>query len=1086
MPKRPDIKKVLLIGSGPILIGQAAEFDFSGSQACRSLREEGIEVVLVNSNPATIMTDPEMADAVYIEPLTPDVVAQIIERERPDGILAGLGGQTGLNITSELAEMGVLEKYGVKILGTPLKAIYDTEDRDRFKHAMEAIGEKVPRSYACHSVEEAVAVVDKLGLPLIVRSAFTLGGTGSGVAHTVQELKHIVELGLKRSRIHQVLVEESVLGWKEFEYEVMRDANDTCITICNMENIDPMGIHTGESIVVTPSQTLSDEDHQTLRSAAIKIIRSLGIEGGCNIQFAWKDGDYRVVEVNPRVSRSSALASKATGYPIARIAAKIAIGLNLHEIQNKVTMETPASFEPTIDYVVVKIPRWPFDKFKNADKHITTSMKSTGEVMAIGRTFEEALQKAVNSLDISEFWGYGNWSKAEMADLLKNPTHERLFVIYKALQTGAFTIEQIARLTNIDPWFIRKIKNIVDMAETLKADIGKETLLKAKRMGFTDEWIAELHGITPEEVSDLRHRYGILPTFKMVDTCAAEFAAKTPYYYSTYEQECELVPSNRKKVLIIGAGPIRIGQGIEFDYCTVHAVNALRESGIEAHIINNNPETVSTDFDVSDKLFFEPITLEHVMNVIEKERPYGVMVQFGGQTSVNMAIPLQMELNRRKDLGTIIIGTSPDDMNIAEDRDLWGRMMKEMGILQPEHGIAYSTEEAKVEARRIGYPILVRPSYVLGGRAMEIVYDEADLERYMAEAVKVSRKHPVLIDDFLENAIEIDVDAVSDGKDVLIGAIMEHIEEAGIHSGDSACVIPPQSLPQEVQDRVREIVKKIALALHVKGCINIQMAYKDGKVYVLEANPRSSRTIPFVSKATGVPLAKIAAKAIIGYTLKDMGYTEEPKPKYVSVKEVVLPFDKLPGADPLLGPEMRSTGEVMGIDTDFGKAFFKAEQSAFNTLPTQGTVFISVRDEDKEEMARIARKLQSNGLKLIGTSGTKKYLEARGIPVTLISKVHEGSPNVIDLMRKGKVDLIINTPTSKMARKDGSRIRRAAVDFEVPYVTTIQAARASADAISAMGKSRMSIKSLNEYLEIKREGCAAGSVKVKHPIKADP
>jgi carbamoyl-phosphate synthase large subunit len=1064
MPKRQDVKKVLLIGSGPILIGQAAEFDFSGSQACRSLREEGIEVVLVNSNPATIMTDPEMADAVYIEPITPDVVAQIIERERPDGILAGLGGQTGLNITSELAEMGVLEKYGVKILGTPLKAIYDTEDRDRFKHAMEAIGEKVPRSYACHTVNEAVAVIDKLGLPLIIRSAFTLGGTGSGVAHTVQELKHIAELGLKRSRIHQVLVEESVLGWKEFEYEVMRDASDTCITICNMENIDPMGIHTGESIVVTPSQTLSDVDHQTLRSAAIKIIRALGIEGGCNIQFAWRDGDCRIVEVNPRVSRSSALASKATGYPIARIAAKIAIGLNLHEIQNKVTMETPASFEPTIDYVVVKIPRWPFDKFKNADRHITTSMKSTGEVMAIGRTYEEALQKALNSLDISEFWGYGNWSKAEMADLMKNPTHERMFVIYKALQTGAFAIDQIAKLTNIDPWFIRKIKNIVDMADALKADVDPDTLRKAKRMGFTDEWIAGLHGTTPEEVSDLRHRHGIMPTFKMVDTCAAEFAAKTPYYYSTYEQECELTPSNNKKVLIIGAGPIRIGQGIEFDYCTVHAVEALRESGIEAHIINNNPETVSTDFDVSDKLFFEPITLEHVMNIIEKERPYGVMVQFGGQTSVNMAIPLQMELNRRKDLDTIIIGTSPDDMNIAEDRDLWGRMMKDMGILQPEHGIAFSTEEAKVEARRIGYPILVRPSYVLGGRAMEIVYDEADLERYMTEAMKVSRKHPVLIDDFLENATEIDVDAVSDGADVLIGAIMEHIEEAGIHSGDSACVIPPQSLSKEVQDQVRDIVKKIALALHVKGCVNIQMAYKDGRVYVLEANPRSSRTIPFVSKATGVPLAKLAAKAIIGYSLKEMGYTEEPRPKYVSVKEVVLPFDKLPGADPLLGPEMRSTGEVMGIDSDFGKAFFKAEQSAFNALPLEGTVFISVRDEDKKEMARIARVLLSNGLKLTGTSGTKKYLEAKGIPVILISKVHEGSPNVIDLMRRGKVGLIINTPTSKMARRDGSRIRRAAVDFEVPYVTTIQAARASADAISAMGRNKMSIRSLNEYL----------------------
>lgn len=1083
MPKRPDIKKVLLIGSGPILIGQAAEFDFSGSQACRSLREEGIEVVLVNSNPATIMTDPEMADVTYIEPITPQVVARIIEKERPDGIIAGLGGQTGLNVTSELAEMGVLEKYGVKVLGTPLKAIYDTEDRDRFKHVMESIGEKVPRSVACHTVEEAVKVVKDLGLPLIVRSAFTLGGTGSGIAYTVDELKHIAEMGLKRSRIHQILVEESVLGWKEFEYEVMRDASDTCITICNMENIDPMGIHTGESIVVTPSQTLSDVDHQVLRSKAIKIIRALGIEGGCNIQFAWNNGDVRIVEVNPRVSRSSALASKATGYPIARIAAKIAIGMTLDEITNKVTMETPASFEPTIDYVVVKIPRWPFDKFKSADKHLGTSMKSTGEVMAIGRTFEEALQKAINSLDISEFWGYGNWSKDEMADLLKNPTHERIFVIYKALQTGAFSISEIASLTSIDPWFIRKIKNIVDTAELLKTcRMDRETMRMAKQMGFTDEWIAELRHTTPEEISDLRHNLGVIPTYKMVDTCAAEFAARTPYYYSTYEQECELSPSDRKKVLIIGAGPIRIGQGIEFDYCTVHAVKALRETGIEAHIINNNPETVSTDFDTSDKLFFEPITLEHVMNIIEKEHPYGVMVQFGGQTSVNMAIPLQMELARRKDLNTVIIGTSPDDMNIAEDRDLWSKMMKKMNILQPDSGIAYSLEEAKVVANRIGYPILVRPSYVLGGRAMEIVYDDADLERYMTEAVKVSRKHPVLIDDFLENAVEIDVDAVSDGKEVLIGAIMEHIEEAGIHSGDSACVIPPQSLSKEVQDKVREIVRKIALALRVVGCINLQMAYKDDKVYVLEANPRSSRTIPFVSKATGIPLAKIAAKAIIGFSLREMGYTEEPKPRHVSVKEVVLPFDKLPGADPILGPEMKSTGEVMGIDQDFGRAFFKAELSAFNSLPQEGTVFISVRDADKKEMARLARILKTNGLELLGTRGTKKYLEMQGIPVTLINKVHEGSPNVIDMMKQGKVNLIINTPTSKLARKDGSRIRRAAVDFEVPYVTTIQAARASADAINAMGKNKLTIRSLNEYLNMDKKVEAARAIDVSKDL----
>jgi carbamoyl-phosphate synthase large subunit len=1062
MPKRRDIKKVLLIGSGPIMIGQGAEFDFSGSQACRSLREEGIKVVLVNSNPATIMTDSDMADAIYIEPLEPEVVAKIIEKERPDGIIAGLGGQTGLNITSEIAEMGILEKFNVELLGTSIQAIKDSEDRDLFKRKMISIGEKVPRSKAVNTIEEALTTIDELGLPLIIRPAYTLGGAGGGIACTKEELVEIIERGLKRSRIHQVLIEESIIGWKEFEYEVMRDRNDTCIIICNMENIDPMGIHTGDSIVVTPSQTLSDADHQKLRSTSIKIIRALGIEGGCNIQFAVRDDEVRIVEVNPRVSRSSALASKATGYPIARVTAKIAIGMTLDEITNDITKKTPASFEPTIDYTVVKIPRWPFDKFVTADKHLTTAMKSTGEVMAFGRTIEEALQKAVRSLEVDMYFGYKEWSKEEILDILRHPTHERIFVIYYALQNG-MPANEISRITNIDPFFIKKIQNIIDAEETLRVDISPINLRKAKHMGFSDERIAILSGKTREEINDFRRAHGIIPTYKMVDTCAAEFAAATPYYYSTYEEQCEVIPSNRKKVLIIGSGPIRIGQGIEFDYSTVHAVTALREEGIETHILNNNPETVSTDYDTSDKLFFEPLTLEDVMNVIDREHPYGVMVQFGGQTSVNLALPLKKELERRTDLNTIILGTTPDDMDIAEDRGRFNAMMKTLGISQPEAGCAINYSQAFHEAKRIGYPVLVRPSYVIGGRAMDIVYDERDLDRYLKEAVKVSNEHPVLIDDFLDNAIEIDVDAICDGKDVLIGAIMEHIEEAGIHSGDSACVIPPQSLKPEIIATVRDYVKKIALALNVVGIINIQMATKNGIVYVLEANPRSSRTIPFVSKATGLPLAKIAARVMAGHTLKDLGITGDVITDHVSVKEVLLPFDKLPGADPLLGPEMKSTGEVMGIDYDFGKAFYKAQWAADNKLPLTGKVFMSIRDTDKVHIVQVAKKMQDAGLHILGTRGTALYLAEKGIKIEIINKVSEGTPNVVDLIHNKKVDLIINTPTSKQAVKDGFQIRRAAVDFNMPYITTIQAALAAADAIEAMKKGEITIKSLGEY-----------------------
>ncbi|MHC1567649.1 MAG: carbamoyl-phosphate synthase large subunit [Candidatus Syntropharchaeia archaeon] len=1056
-----EIEKVLLIGSGPITIGQAAEFDFSGTQACRAMREEGVKVVLVNSNPATIQTDPEMADITYIEPLEPEIVAKIIKKENPDGILASFGGQTGLNITSELAEMGVLDEYGVKILGTPLKAIYETEDRELFKKAMERIGEPVPRSVTVTSTDDLESVAEEFGFPLIIRPAYTLGGTGGGIARDLDSLFRITELGLKRSRINQVLIEESVLGWKEFEYEVMRDRKNTCITVCNMENIDPMGIHTGESIVVTPSQTLSDYDHQMLRSAAIRIIRELRIEGGCNIQFAFKEGEYRVIEVNPRVSRSSALASKATGYPIARVAAKIAIGKTLDEIPNDVTKETPASFEPTIDYVVVKIPRWPFDKFPGGNRELTTSMKSTGEVMAIGRTFEEALLKAIRSLDIDRDLGDGNWEEEEIKKLLSHPTDERIFVIYHALKKG-FTIEEISNLTNIDLFFIEKIRKIIEMEEKLKKDL-KGNLRKAKRMGFTDERIGRIVGKKREEINDLRRKMGIFCTYKMVDTCAAEFEAKTPYFYSTYESHCEANPSDRKKVLIIGSGPIRIGQGIEFDYCTVHAVLALREENIEAHIINNNPETVSTDYDTSDKLFFEPLTLEDVVNLIEKEKYYGVMVQFGGQTSVNLAIPLQKELERRPDLETRILGTSPESMDIAEDREKFSKLLHSLGIPQPESGYATSVEEAKEVAERIGFPLLVRPSYVLGGRAMEIVHDEGELMRYMSEAVRVSKEHPVLIDKFLEKAIEIDVDALCDGEDVFIGAIMEHIEEAGIHSGDSACVIPPQSLGKEMEERVKEYVERIAKALKIKGIINVQMAVKDGILYVLEANPRASRTIPYVSKTIGIPLAKVAAKIMMGHSLKELKI-EEKKIEHVSIKEVVLPFDKLPEMDTILGPEMKSTGEVMGIDIDFGNAFFKAELGAGNKLPLDGKVFLSVCDEDKEDLVPVARKL-SKYFSLVGTEGTAEYLEKNGIPITPIKKLG-GSPNVIDLMKSDEIKLVINTPTSKRAYKDGYQIRRACIDLGIPYITTIQAAKAATDAIEAIKRRKIEVRSINSYLEV--------------------
>ncbi len=1089
MPLRADIRKVLVIGSGPIQIGQAAEFDFSGSQACKALREEGVEVVLVNSNPATIMTDFEMADVVYIEPLVAEVLEKIIEKERPDGIIAGLGGQTALNLTVELAERGVLDKYGVKVLGTPIEAIYNAEERERFKRLMQSINEPVPRSATVHSVEEALEVASELGFPLIIRPSYTLGGTGGGIARTKEELREIVQHGLNVSRNHEVLVEESVLGWKEIEYEVMRDAKDTCITVCNMENLDPMGIHTGESIVVAPSQTLTDEEHQMLRTAALKIIRALKVEGGCNIQFALHEGSYRVIEVNPRVSRSSALASKATGYPIARVAAKIALGLTLDEITNRVTGKTPASFEPAIDYVVVKIPRWPFDKFPEADRTLTTAMKSTGEVMAIGRTFEEALQKAIRSLEIDKDFGdaeIARKSEKELIKMIEIPNDERIFAIYEALRRG-ISADLIAEKSKIDIFFIKKIENIVKMEVELRKRAKNDEelrsiLRKAKRMGFSDERIARLTGRSVEEVREMRRSLRILPTYKMVDTCAAEFEAETPYYYSTYEEECELHPSKRKKVLIIGAGPIRIGQGIEFDYCTVHAVKALKEEGIEAHIINNNPETVSTDFDTSDKLFFEPLTLEDVLNVIEKENYDGVLVQFGGQTSVNLAVPLKkcLERLRASGLKTKILGTDPESIDIAEDRKRFSKFLHSLGIPQPESGYATSYEEALDVAARIGYPVLVRPSYVLGGRAMEIVYSAEELKKYMREAVRVSKDKPVLIDKFLDAATEIDVDAVCDGEEVLIGAIMEHIEQAGIHSGDSACVIPPQTLSEDVLKTVREYVRRIALSLRICGLLNVQLAVKDGCVFVLEVNPRASRTIPFVSKATGIPLAKIAAKVMLGKKLRDLirglnvklkdGVWIRDEFEHVSVKEVVLPFPKLRSVNAFLGPEMKSTGEVMGIAPSFEEAFFKAQIAAENPLPASGgNVFISVCDADKNEaLCSVAKKLAQAGLKIYATEGTASFLRERGIKVEILKKLHEHSPvNVLDMLLSHDIHLVINTVKDRQSYKDAHVIRRACIDFHIPYITTINAATAAANAILKMKENggEINVKSLNELLQ---------------------
>lgn len=1060
MPRDRDIKKVLIIGSGPIQIGQAAEFDYSGSQACKSLMDEGIETVLVNSNPATIQTDMDMADRVYVEPLTPEIVAKIIDQEKPDALLPTMGGQTGLNVATGLEKIGALKN--LKVIGSTIETIANVEDRELFATFMKRLNEPIPKARAVTSLEEAVDAVGEIGYPVIVRPAFTLGGTGGGVAHNEQELREVATRGLDMSFINQVLIDESVMGWKEFEYEVMRDKNDTCIIVCNMENLDPMGIHTGESIVVAPSQTLSDVDNQKLRNASIKIIRALQIQGGCNIQFAVhpETGEYKVIEVNPRVSRSSALASKATGYPIAKISAKIAVGMTLDEIQNDITKETPASFEPSLDYIVAKIPRWPFDKFKGINREIGVQMKSTGEVMAIGRTLEESLHKAIRSLDIGKY-GFDEVEYDE--NLLKHATDDRIFQVYTALKSG-MSIDKIKEITRIDPFFLYKIKNIADFEQNLNADniLNPTILRKAKRMGFPDEILSEITKCPEEAIKKVRTENGIIPTYKMVDTCAAEFEAKTPYYYATYEEEDEVTVSMKKKVIIIGAGPIRIGQGIEFDYCCVHAAMALKDEGIETIIINNNPETVSTDYDISDKLYFEPLTLEDVMGVVSKENPHGVVVQFGGQTSINLAVPLARE-------GVKILGTPHESIDRVEDRERFTRVLNRLEIPQADYGIAYSFEDARKVAERIGFPVLVRPSYVLGGRAMEIVYDDKELKEYMIEAVRISPKHPILVDKFLEDAIEIDVDALCDGKEVFIGGIMEHIEEAGVHSGDSACVIPPQTIPLDVIETIKDYTTKLALELDVVGLINIQYAVKSDdktndqpKVYILEANPRASRTVPFVSKAVGIPLAKIAAKLMIGHELRDFGLQNEIKIDHVAVKESIFPFIKLPGSDSVLGPEMKSTGESMGIDESFELSYYKAQLSAGMELPQSGKLFISVRDADKGKILDIAQKARDLGFQMVGTRGTVNSVENE-VEIEAIRKVSQGSPNIKDAILNGEINLIINTPSGKQSADDNYLIRRMAVDLGIPYVTTLAGARAALNAIESVKKGELGVKSLNDY-----------------------
>ncbi len=1093
MPRRNDIHKILLIGSGPIVIGQACEFDYSGTQACKALRDEGFEVILVNSNPATIMTDPETADRTYIEPLTPEIVEKIIERERPDALLPTMGGQTALNLAVSLAKNGALERHGVELIGAKLPAIEMAEDRKLFKEAMERIGVGVCPSGLATTMTEAKQIAHEIGnYPLIIRPAFTMGGTGGGIAYNQEEFEEISQSGLDASPVSQILIEKSLLGWKEYELEVMRDLADNVVIICSIENIDPMGIHTGDSITVAPAQTLTDKEYQRLRDAAIKIIREIGVEtGGSNVQFAVnpETGEMIVIEMNPRVSRSSALASKATGFPIAKMAAKLAVGYTLDEIPNDITKKTPASFEPTIDYVVTKIPRFAFEKFPGSQPTLTTQMKSVGEAMAIGRTFQESFQKALRSLETGRAgWGCDRSEKLPSLEQIRGglriPNPDRIFTVRHAMQMG-MTVEEVYELTAIDPWFLDKLAELLETERFLKKtplkSLNREQLYAVKQQGFSDRQIAYATKTTEDEVRAYRKSLGILPTYKTVDTCAAEFEALTPYYYSTYESEVlelsqgeaavakvetEILPSEKRKVMILGGGPNRIGQGIEFDYCCCHASYALRADGFETIMVNSNPETVSTDYDTSDRLYFEPLTKEDVLNILEAEHPEGVIIQFGGQTPLKLAVPLQTYLNQNPDVTTKIWGTSPDSIDTAEDRERFEKILRELEIRQPANGLARSFEEALQVAKRIDYPVVVRPSYVLGGRAMEIVYSDQDLDRYMKFAVLVEPDHPILIDKYLENAIEVDVDAIADADgNVVIGGIMEHIEQAGIHSGDSACSIPTISLSASVLDTIRTWTTKLAKALKVIGLMNIQYAVQGEQVYILEANPRASRTVPFVSKAIGVPLAKMAVRIMSGMTLADLNYTSEVIPKHVSVKEAVLPFAKFPGTDIILGPEMRSTGEVMGIDTDFGKAFAKAELAASQHLPLKGMVFVSMNDRDKVAAVPVVKDLIELGLTVVATSGTRQTLMEHGVEsVELVLKLHEGRPHVLDWIKNEQIQLIINTPIGATAQIDDRLIRRTALAYKIPIVTTIAGARATAAAIRSLQSQQLQVKSIQEYM----------------------
>ncbi len=1069
MPKRTDIHKILIIGSGPIIISQACEFDYSGAQAVKALKEEGYEVVLINSNPATIMTDPGLADRTYIEPITPEYLTKVIERERPDALLPTLGGQTALNTAIKVAESGVLEKYGVEMLAADAKVIRKAEGREEFRDAMRKIGLNVPKSFIVHTIEEAMAAGEEIGFPVIVRPSFTLGGTGGGVAYNREELHQMCTAGLDLSMTTEIMLERSLLGWKEYELEVMRDRKDNVVIICSIENIDAMGVHTGDSITVAPQQTLTDVEYQNMRDAAIAVIREIGVEtGGSNVQFAVnpKDGELMVIEMNPRVSRSSALASKATGFPIARIAAKLAVGYTLDELQNDITKETCAAFEPTLDYCVVKIPRWTFEKFPEADDFLTTAMKSVGETMAMGRTFKEAFQKGLRSLEIG-WTGFGFDSKNDLSGLhqddlnlgLSRPNSKRVLHLFEALRRG-MSIERIHELSQIDPWFLTNMRQIVDMGLWIKAGglagLDADSLFMVKQYGFSDVQLAHLTGSTEDEIHSLRKRLGILPVYKLVDTCAAEFESYTPYYYSCYDQENESEPSDRKKIMILGGGPNRIGQGIEFDYCCVHAAFALEEIGVESIMVNSNPETVSTDYDTSDRLYFEPLTKEDVLSIIEREKPDGVIVQFGGQTPLNLAVPLASS-------GVPIVGTSPDAIDRAEDRERFQQMLQKLSLKQPENAIAHNLAEALKAVEQIGFPVVMRPSYVLGGRNMRIVYNEQGIREFMALPSVAGSEHPVLLDRFLKDAIEVDVDAVSDGKMTVLGGIMEHIEEAGIHSGDSACVLPPHTLSVEMIAEITRATKAMSAELGVVGLMNVQYAVKEETLYVLEVNPRASRTVPFVSKATGVPLARIAAKVMLGLTLEQLGFTKEVKIKHWAVKEAVFPFDRFENVDTLLGPEMKSTGEVMGIDDCLGLALAKSQQAAGQKMPKSGCVFISVRHSDKDGMVPVAKELVRMGFSILATQGTADKLAEHGLPCERVNKISQGRPHILDKLKDGQVQWIVNTSSGSRTTEDSYFIRRAALNYHIPYTTTISGAVSMAQAIAALAEKEIGVKTVQEF-----------------------